>query len=131
MSTEANKALVQSYFDIMTSSGNVADLFADNISWWVPPGSGLSGTHEGKEAVLVFLSGGVDYYDQNSPMMVSIDHMIAEDDWVACEFTLQAKTARGKIYKNYYHFAFKFENGLIRHVKEYLDTHYAFETFKR
>lgn len=130
MSTVDNKALIKSYFDTMTSAGNVAELFADNICWWVPPGSGLSGTHRGKDAVLAFLGGGVDYYDQNTPMVVTIDHMIAEDDWVSCEFVLEAKTAGGKSYKNYYHFAFQVENGLIRAVKEYLDTHYAFETFQ-
>jgi ketosteroid isomerase-like protein len=130
MSTADNKALIQGYFETMSSGGDVSVLFADNISWWVPPGSGLSGTHKGKDAVLEFLGGGVGYYDESTPMVVTIDHMIAEDDWVSCEFRLEAKTASGKDYKNYYHFAFQVENGLIKTVKEYLDTHYAFEAFQ-
>tara|TARA_B110000444_G_C18809442_1_gene581805 strand:- start:724 stop:1071 length:348 start_codon:yes stop_codon:yes gene_type:complete len=113
----------------MSSGGDVSVLLAENISWWVPPGSSLSGTHEGKGAVLKFLSGGVDYYDQNTPITVKVDHLIAEGDWVSCQFRLEAKTANGKDYKNYYHFAFQIKNGLITKVKEYLDTHYAFEAF--
>ena len=92
-------------------------------------GSDYAGTHEGKPAVLAFLGGGVGYYAEDQPMTIEIQSMIAEGENVACEFTLQATTAKGKPYKNYYHFAFEVEAGRIRRVREHLDTRYAHDAF--
>jgi ketosteroid isomerase-like protein len=131
MTISENKALIRSYFDAIShGEADIADLFADEISWWVPAGSDFGGLHEGKEAVMAFLAGGVGYYAEEAPMLITIEQIIAEDDWVACQFTIEATTASGKPYKNYYHFAFQIEQGKIRFVKEYLDTHYAKEAFK-
>jgi len=131
MTTSENKALIQSYFDAISGGdGDHTDLLSDEISWWVPPGSDFAGLHEGKEAVQAFLAGGVGYYAEDAPMTITIAQMIAEDDWVACQFTIEATTAAGRPYKNYYHFAFQIEQSKIRRVREYLDTHYAREIFR-
>ncbi len=130
MSSEDSKAIVRAYFEALrTGDAGLADLLADDVSWWVPPGSDYAGTHEGKTAVLSFLGGGVGYYAEDEPMVVEIQSIIAEGGQVACEFTLEATTASGKAYKNHYHFAFEIEGGRIRRVREYLDTHYAHQAF--
>jgi len=89
----------------------------------------MAGEKVGRAAVLVFLGSGVDYYDGSAPMQVSIRSMIAEPDRVACEFTIEATTARGRPYRNHYHFVFEIEEDRIREVREYLDTHYAHLAF--
>ena len=130
MDAAESKQVVRAYFDALSSGGEVlADLLADDVSWWVPPGSDYAGTHEGKPAVLAFLGGGVGYYAEDQPITIEIESMIAEGGNVACEFTLRATTAKGKAYENYYHFAFAVEAGRIRRVREYLDTRYAHDAF--
>jgi ketosteroid isomerase-like protein len=130
MDAEASKALVRRYFEAL-SSGDPAlgDLLAEDVRWWVPEGSDMAGEKVGRAAVLVFLGSGVDYYDGSAPMQVSIRSMIAEPDRVACEFTIEATTARGRPYRNHYHFVFEIEEDRIREVREYLDTHYAHLAF--
>jgi len=41
------------------------------------------------------------------------------------QFVLSAKTAKGRDYRNHYHFVFKLKRGKIAAVKEYVDTKYA------
>ena len=134
MNTAANgnesKRIVRAYFEaLQTGDPVLPELLSDDVSWWVPPGSDYAGLHEGKPAVLAFLGGGVGYYAEDAPMKVEIQSLIAEGKKVACEFTLEATTAAGRAYKNYYHFAFEVEAGRICRVREYLDTHYAHEAF--
>ena len=53
MGIEENKALVREYFRRMQAGeATVADLMADDVTWWVPQSSELGGTHRGKAAVL-------------------------------------------------------------------------------
>jgi hypothetical protein len=126
VSADENKALVHRYFEAMSSGDSMLpDLLADDVSWWVPPSSPLGGLHEGKAAVLQLMAGGIDLYDNTTPMRIQIDAMIAEGDWVAVQATMDARTAKGEDYHNYYHFAFRVEAGKIREVKEHVDTFYA------
>ena len=128
--SQKSKEIVRAYFEALrTADAHLADLLAEDVSWRVPAGSDYAGTHEGKAAVLSFLGGGVGYYAEDKPMVVEIQSMIAEGPKVACEFTLEATTASGEQYKNFYHFAFEIEDGQIRRVREYLDTHYAHKAF--
>jgi ketosteroid isomerase-like protein len=58
-------------------------------------------------------------------MRVVIEQMVAENEWVAVQMVLSARTARGEDYRNHYHFAFQLRGGRIVLVKEYVDTLYA------
>ncbi len=130
MGTEESKQIVRAYFEALrTGDPGLADLFTEDVSWWVPEGSDFAGTHAGKAAVLAFLGSGVGYYSDDDPMTVEIQSIIAEEAKVACEFILEATTASGKAYRNFYHFAFEIEDGRIQRVREYLDTRYAHEAF--
>lgn len=121
-----NKELVRRYFAAMQSGdGSLPDLLSDDVSWWAPPSSPLGGLHEGKAAVLALMSGGVDLYDTSAPMEVSISQMVADEEWVAVQMTMSARTAKGEDYRNHYHFAFRIRGDLICEVKEHLDTLYA------
>lgn len=132
MSSEAanSKTIVERYFEVLSSgNGNLAELLAEDVVWWVPPGSDMAGEKRGRDATLAFLGSGVDYYDETAPMDVTIRSMIADGGRVACEFTIEATTAKGKPYRNYYHFVFEVKSGRIKEVREYLDTHYAHQAF--
>ena len=130
MSVNESKAIVRRYFEVLAGGeGNLVELLHEDVRWSVPPGSDMAGEKRGRDAVLTFLGSGVDYYDPDAPMDVSIRSMIAEEGRVACEFTLEATTARGRAYRNEYHFVFEIDAGRIRAVREYLDTHYAHLAF--
>ena len=126
MSAGENKRLVRRYFDAMQSGDpNLRELLADDVSWWAPPSSEFGGLHAGKPAVLRLMASGTGLYDLSHPMKADIEQMIAEDDWVSVQLTLEARTARGEDYRNHYHFAFRVVDGRICEVREHLDTLYA------
>ncbi len=126
MSAASNKQTIQDYFHKMsTGDPTMPDLLADDVAWWVPPGSDMAGLYEGKARVLEFMGSGVGLYSQTDPMTIEIEQMVAEDDWVCVQFVLEAKTAKGRDYRNHYHFAFRLRDGRIVLVKEYVDTRYA------
>lgn len=128
MSAAANKAIVRDYFAKMVSGDTrLPDLLADDVRWFAPPSGELGGMYDGKEAVLGLMSQGVGLYDADVPMVLDIEQMVAEDDWVCVQLVLEAKTAKGEDYRNHYHFAFQLRGGKLTYVKEYLDTQYAHE----
>ena len=126
MSAEANKAVIRDYFErVQRGDPAVADLIADDASWWVPPASPLGGVYEGKARVLELMGSGVDLYDPAVPMQIQVEEMVAEGEWVCVQLVIEAATARGEPYRNHYHFAFRLRDGKIIIAKEYVDTLYA------
>ena len=126
MGIEENKALVREYFRRMQAGEpTVAEMMDDEITWWVPQSSELGGTHRGKAKVLELMGKGVDLYQL--PMKILVEEMVAERDWVCVQLVVEAKTAKGRPYRNDYHFAFRIRDGRIGAVREYVDTQYAKE----
>jgi ketosteroid isomerase-like protein len=126
MGIEENKALVREYFRRMQAGeATVAEMMAEDVTWWVPQSSELGGTHRGKAAVLALMGKGVDLYQL--PLRVEIEEMVAERDQVAVQLVVEAKTAAGLPYRNDYHFAFRLRDGKLASVREYVDTKYAQE----
>lgn len=126
MGSVENKQLVKQYFERVGSGDpNALDALADDVHWWVPPGSDMAGLYEGKEAVIGLFMKGMQYYSQTDPMKIRVEELVAEADTVCAQVIIEAKTAKGKEYRNHYHFVFKIRDGKIRGVKEYVDTQYA------
>ena len=126
MGIEENKALVREYFRRMQAGDpTVAEMMADDVTWWVPQSSELGGTHRGKAAVLALMGKGGDLYQL--PLRVTVEEMVAERDQVCVQLVVEAKTAAGLPYRNDYHFAFRIRDGKLAAVREYLDTKYAFD----
>jgi hypothetical protein len=120
------KKLVKTYFKrISTGDPKLPELLADDVSWWVPPGSDMAGTYEGKAKVLELMGSGIGLYDQTVPMKIDVEKMVAEGNTVCVQFVLEARTAKGRDYRNHYHFVFETKRGKISKVKEYVDTKYA------
>ena len=126
MGIEENKALVREYFRRMQAGDpTVAEMMADDITWWVPQSSELGGTHRGKAAVIALMGKGGELYQL--PLRVTIEEMVAERDQVCVQLVVEAKTAAGLPYRNDYHFAFRIRDGKLAAVREYVDTKYASE----
>ena len=126
MGIEENKATIREYFRrIETGDPKITDLFAENVTWWVPQSSQFAGTHRGKSVVLALMGQGVDLYQP--PLHVTVEEMVAERDWVCVQVVIEAKSAAGLPYRNDYHFAFRVHDGRITAVREYVDTQYAAE----
>ncbi len=124
-----NKKIVRSYFESVTrGDGKALDWLADDVRWWVPQGSSLGGTYEGKAAVIELMERGVGAYSPEVPLAIEIFQLVAEDEWVCAQIELSAGTRDGRPYQNRYHFAFRLQGGRIVEVNEYVDTRYVYET---
>ena len=120
------KKLVKTYFKrVQSGDTKLPELLADDVSWWVPPGSDMAGTYEGKAKVLELMGSGVGLYDPAVPMKIDVEEMVAEGNTVCVQFVLTGRSAKGRDYRNHYHFVFKLKRGKIWRVKEYVDTKYA------
>jgi len=115
------------------SSGNVEgvlDAMTIDGTWWVSGGlEGMSGTYE-KATFGPLLRGATALYVEGALRITPVS-MIAEGDNVAVEAEGQATMTNGRVYQPRYHFLFEVADGKIRRVREYMDTHHAWETFFR
>jgi len=128
MGTAESRALVLEYFERLGAGDpNLSEMFADDVVWWIPPGSKLGGTLRGKPAVLELMAKAFALFAPDPPPKTVIERMVAEDDCVCVQFQIRARTAAGREYHNYYHLAFELRDGRIARVKEYVDTAYANE----
>jgi ketosteroid isomerase-like protein len=129
MSAHSSKQLIAHAWQAFASRdpGRVAAVFAPDAEWVAPPGNAtalaLGGTHHlvGRDRIVHFLTcefGTV--FVEN----VSIDFrgLYADGDTVVVEERMQATLAHGGHYDNDYCFIFELENGLIKRVREYMDT---------
>ncbi len=62
-------------------------------------------------------------------LKLRVGEITAEGDRIAVEAESEGVTNKGRHYNNFYHYLFKFRDGRITLVKEYVDTQHAFETF--
>jgi ketosteroid isomerase-like protein len=124
------KAVVREYLDrIGKGDPRFEELLADEIVWWVPPGSEAGGTYRGKDAVLGLIRSGSVKYAAGEPLRFEVERIVAEGEWVCVQTVLEARTARGRDYRNYFHLAFQVRSGRIVLAREYLDTQHANDAF--
>ena len=64
-------------------------------------------------------------FDPDSGYGVDVRNAIAEGDEVAIEYSARGTTTNGAVYANDYLVRFTVEDGLIRSVRPYFDTHYV------
>jgi ketosteroid isomerase-like protein len=125
-----NTALIEEYLArIGRRDPRFAELLADDVVWWVPPGSDAGGTYRGKPAVLEFIAKGAGKYASDPPLRFEIERIVADDEWACAQLVLQARTAAGRDYRNYLHIAFQIRDGRIALAREYVDTKLAHDAF--
>jgi uncharacterized protein len=113
------------------SQGRIAPLIAamaEDVTWEWMGVSQWSRTFEGKKSVVDKLFGGAtETLDPSSRIEVRRIH--ADGDSVVVEHTGRNQLPDGRRYDNNYCWVFRFHNGLIQEVREYMDTQLVTETF--
>jgi uncharacterized protein (TIGR02246 family) len=109
----------------------VRDSFADDATWTLAGELRVSGTWEGRTAIVEqFLPAAMAHYEPGS-VRLEVTGMIAEGDHVALQWTSRARTLDGSPYENQCIGVFTVRDGKIRAVHEYMDTHYAQRALSR
>jgi ketosteroid isomerase-like protein len=108
------------------SQGQVGPLFAamaEDVTWRWMGVSQWSRTFEGKQIVVEKLFGGsAETLSPSSSVGVCCIHADADGDCVVVEHSGRNEMPDGRRYDNNYCWVFRFEEGLIQEVREYMDT---------
>lgn len=130
MTTTENKRLMQRVFDELAKGNSQAlvEVLADDVDWHVTGTTKFSRTYSGKatlmnELVVPLFSQFADQYTTTA------DRFIADDNYVVVECRGKATTKTGRPYNNKYCFVFRMEDGKVKEVTEYMDTHLVVTTF--
>ena len=123
---EANKQVIVDYFREQSVAGLGVALryLADDATWWVPGEWELSGTYTKAQ-----LAAAIDQLPYDGYLDFTIGAMTAEDDRVAAEIGVRGKLKDGRRFGFCIHFLFTVRDGLIRSVKEYVDSQYTRQLF--
>jgi len=133
VTTEDNKRSAVELFARFSASDipGVLDLMTDDVTWRVPGKPELSpvaGTYNKDRLKRLFgrmlaqLEGG---------LQMTVLGLLAEGNDVAVEVESQGDLRNGRKYRQQYHFLITFRDGKIASVREYLDTHHAFDVWIR
>lgn len=113
------------------SQGRVGPLFeamADDVTWrWMGVGQ-WSRTFEGKQIIVEKLFGG-DAENLGPSSSVEVHRIHADGDVVVVEHSGRNTLPNGERYDNNYCWVFRFEDDMIREVREYMDTQLVTDTF--
>jgi ketosteroid isomerase-like protein len=123
MSATENKKLMQQIFAELSAGESklFGESIADDLRWTVMGTSAWSRSYDGKAAVTNELL--VPLFSRFATRYkATADRFIAEDDCVVVEFHGEVMTKAGKPYNNRYCCIYRFTDGKIREVTEYLDT---------
>jgi ketosteroid isomerase-like protein len=133
VTTADNKTIAHAFFE-RYNDGDIAgavDLLHDDATWWVAGHRDefpFAGLYTKDQIARVFgrmdarLSGG---------LRMQVHHSIAEGDRVAVEVSSHGTLHNGRTYTNEYHTLLRLRDGRIHEVREYNDTHHAYEVWAR
>ena len=133
MTTEDNKRSAVELFARFSASDipRVLALMTDDVTWRVPgkpelsPVAGIYNKERLRRLfgrMLAQLEGG---------LQMTVLGLLAEGNDVAVEVESQGDLRNGRKYRQQYHFLITFRDGKIASVREYLDTHHAFDVWIR
>ena len=129
MSAPSSKQLVVDAWKVFATrdAGRIRDVFTADAEWLAPAGNAtaraLDGTHHlvGRDRIVRFLAEefATVFVDNVS---IEFGGRYADGDTVIVEMRLRATLAHGGHYDNEYCLVFELEQGLIKRVREYMDT---------
>lgn len=128
MDTETSRKIVMEAWAAFASRdpARIGAVFAEDADWLAQPGNATAVALDmpshiiGREALTAFLDEG--FRRLYNDVDVTFRGFYADGARVIVEETMTATLPDGRPYKNDYCFVFELENGLIRHVREYMDT---------
>jgi ketosteroid isomerase-like protein len=129
MNAEDNKRAAMATWKAFASRDpvEIAAMFTEDAEWFAPPGNATAAALNsskhlmGKADIVQFIS--VDFgtlFTQD--VKLDFKGFYGDGDIVVVEQRLRATLASGAPYDNDYCFVLEMENGLIRRVREYMDT---------
>ena len=130
MTTTENKRLMQQVFDELAKGNSQAlvEVLADDVDWHVTGTTKFSRTYRGKPSLMNDLV--VPLFSQFADTYTTTaDRIIADDNYVVVECHGKVTTKTGRPYNNKYCFVFRIEDGKVKEVTEYMDTHLVVTTF--
>jgi ketosteroid isomerase-like protein len=124
---QTNAEFVRAFFETLSTGDleRVRPLFHEDATWRVMAG-GIpgAGTHVGRDVIVdEFLAPVRGMFVPGDPKVV-IDNLLADGPLVAVEARGQGRFADGREYSNRYAFVLELDGGLIRSLREYLDSFY-------
>lgn len=125
------KRIVRNNFEQL-ALGNGApllDSLADDVQWTIIGSTVLSKTFNGKQAVLDELLLPLREALVDGHLHVTVDNLLADGDYVIAQGRGEAMTKRGVPYNNTYCWVYRFADGKIAALTEYLDTELVTRAF--
>src|SRR5512133_2944681 len=122
-----NKQVMERYVAALQAGDGeaVRSFFAEDATWWLVGDLPMSGTWEGRDAIMDdFFGTAMAHYEPGSISLV-VTGMMAEGERVALEWTSRARTTAGEPYESFCIGVFTLRDGRIAAVREYMDTAYA------
>jgi len=134
VTTEDNKRSAVELFARFSASDipGVLALMTDDVTWRVPGKPELSpvaGIYN-KDRLKRLFGRMLAQLDKGGLQMTVLG-LLAEGNDVAVEVESQGDLRNGRKYRQQYHFLITFRDGKIASVREYLDTHHAFDVWMR
>jgi uncharacterized protein (TIGR02246 family) len=124
-----SKGVIERYMAAI-GAGDVAAVrgsFAPDATWWLRGDLPISGTWDGRDAIIDdFFGTAMSYYEAGS-VNIEVTSILADGEHVAAEWTSRARTTDGAPYENHCAAWFHVRDGHIHSVREYMDTKYAAE----
>ena len=117
---ESNVEILKRYFAALERGdvSTVTAMFADDATYWILPGTAVSGTHD-KASYLQMVDTLIEV--QSGPLKFEYDEITAQGDRVAIAVRGHMPLKAGGSYDNVYHWLFTFRDGKIVAVKEFCD----------
>ena len=125
---ERNQELVRSFVETLSSGdlGRLAPLFHEDAVWTVcATGIPGAGSHPGRRVILEEFLGPVRGMFQPGEPKLEITNVVANDRWVAFEATGRGSFRSGTPYENHYSFWLELDGGIVRTLREYMDSQYV------
>ena len=123
MSAAENKQFISNMFAELSKGNGDAFLnaLADDVSFTIIGSTKYSGTFKGKQELINKLLAPLNAQIEGG-MTITPDNLIADGDFVAMQARGKALSKNGRHYDNTYCHVFRFANGKVQQVTEYLDT---------
>ena len=121
------KAVLRTYLEALTAGdlAAVAGSFAEDATWTIHGAMPLSGTRQGRGAIMEFLASAGSLY-QPGTQSFTFGEITAEADRAVLEWRVRGiAAATGRTYDNAYCGVFRVRDGRITEVREYLDSLHA------
>lgn len=132
MNTEQRKQRIKDGFAALAAGDGapLMGIFADNVQWTIIGNTRFSGTYNGLadvgERLLGPLGGLIDGH-----LHITVDNLIAADDYVVCQGRGESKTTAGGTYNNTYCWVYRWAGDKVVALTEYLDTEVVTASFGR